>query len=237
MNIIKLWLHKNLENIAIGSVVFAILWVFFGPILLTKTNFCLVDFGGSENNTGIIGDTIGGITSPVVGLISILLLYFALIKQIESNKLTEYESNFKFIYNEIQEIKKNLMSYTYRNQFGQLGLTEFVFDFGLKVKTNTCNQYDLDDLSIFVTLINQFHKIDFLLENLTTSDNYKKILTNDLQNIYVTYLADAQHTTQQEWVILPEEIITNFAKGQMFLVKNNLSEINNNIIKRSVKNF
>lgn len=36
-------------------------------------------------STGVVGDTIGGLTAPVVGLISIFLLIYTLIKQNESS--------------------------------------------------------------------------------------------------------------------------------------------------------
>jgi hypothetical protein len=41
--------------------------------------------------TGNIGDTIGGITAPVVGLLGTILVYFALLAQIDANKQIQFQ--------------------------------------------------------------------------------------------------------------------------------------------------
>jgi hypothetical protein len=72
----------------------------FGPMLLTQTRFGITNFGGEEHNTGLVGDTIGGITTPIVTLISVILLYLALIKQIETSEGSKHEANFRIVYSE-----------------------------------------------------------------------------------------------------------------------------------------
>lgn len=52
------------------------------PVLLTRDSFWgIFDF----TETGQIGDTIGGITAPIVGLVSIILLYITLKEQQDFN--------------------------------------------------------------------------------------------------------------------------------------------------------
>ena len=52
------------------------------PVLLTRNSCCeIFDF----TETGQIGDTIGGITAPIVGLVSIMLLYMTLKEQQKYN--------------------------------------------------------------------------------------------------------------------------------------------------------
>lgn len=46
------------------------------PLLITQ--FSIIDF----TTTGQIGDTIGGITAPVIGLISAFIIYFSFVAQI-----------------------------------------------------------------------------------------------------------------------------------------------------------
>ena len=55
-----------------------------------------VDF----SQTGPIGDTIGGITSPITNLIGAALVFFALKAQIESNELTrkQFEQQKQLFY-------------------------------------------------------------------------------------------------------------------------------------------
>ena len=61
-----------------GVMIVGIIGVFISPILFTRGSlFKIFDF----SNTGQIGDTIGGITAPIVGLVSIILLYLTLREQ------------------------------------------------------------------------------------------------------------------------------------------------------------
>ena len=61
-----------------GVMIVGIIGVLISPILFTRGSlFKIFDF----SNTGQIGDTIGGITAPIVGLVSIILLYLTLREQ------------------------------------------------------------------------------------------------------------------------------------------------------------
>lgn len=57
--------------------------VFFAPSLLCMNSWC--SFFSFNQYTGAVGDTIGGTTAPIVGLISIYLLIWTLIEQKKSN--------------------------------------------------------------------------------------------------------------------------------------------------------
>lgn len=60
------------------------------PIVLTQTKISIFDF----TNSGQIGDTIGGITGPFVGLVSAYLVYKAFIIQVEANKIQSKNNEF-----------------------------------------------------------------------------------------------------------------------------------------------
>lgn len=63
-----------------------------GGILLVLTTpylFTQLHWGISFFQTGQIGDTIGGITAPFVGLIGAILVYFALMAQVNANDLIQ----------------------------------------------------------------------------------------------------------------------------------------------------
>lgn len=70
--------------------------VLLAPFLFTRT-FGLIDF----TETGTIGDTIGGITAPIIGLIGAVLVFLALKAQIQANILVQRQI-------ENQEIEKKL---------------------------------------------------------------------------------------------------------------------------------
>ena len=82
---------KRLKQSKIILVV-GIILVIISPILLTR------EFGWiSFEDTGQIGDTIGGITAPIVNLIGAVLVYYAFLLQLDANKL---------IFQQINEEKK-----------------------------------------------------------------------------------------------------------------------------------
>ncbi len=93
------FLEKHINKIIISTLI----WIFFAPIILTQLSSFI-----SFDDTGQIGDTIGGITAPAIGLVSSLLLYLALIKQIDSNNSSKHEANFRIIYNELEKFDNQL---------------------------------------------------------------------------------------------------------------------------------
>jgi hypothetical protein len=78
---------KNWDNVTVIMLVFAvaiIIFSFLSPLVFTlnasdeKYNF---------TQTGAIGDTIGGLTSPFIGLTGILLTFLAFYMQIKANQI------------------------------------------------------------------------------------------------------------------------------------------------------
>jgi hypothetical protein len=63
-------------------LIVGIILILFVPWLLTRS-LGIISF----TDTGTIGDTIGGITAPITGLIGSYLVYMALKAQIEANKI------------------------------------------------------------------------------------------------------------------------------------------------------
>lgn len=70
-------------------------WLFTRPAIFASLDF---------SDKGQIGDTIGGITSPFIGLISITLLIYTLLEQISFNKQQAKDNTFSQIVNTQSEI-------------------------------------------------------------------------------------------------------------------------------------
>lgn len=69
-------------------LIIGVLGILFGPYIFTQPypfGWSCLDF----SQTGSIGDTIGGITAPFIGLVSILLLWWTLKEQLKFNKRQE----------------------------------------------------------------------------------------------------------------------------------------------------
>lgn len=63
-------------------VVISLVLILLAPLLLTRAGMECFAF----TDTGQIGDTIGGTTSPIIGFVSIVLLAYTLIEQLNFNK-------------------------------------------------------------------------------------------------------------------------------------------------------
>ena len=62
------------------------------PTLITTFHISLGCLNTDFTNTGQIGDTIGGITAPIIGLVSIILLYITFREQRYTNRWTLIEN-------------------------------------------------------------------------------------------------------------------------------------------------
>jgi len=81
-------------------MVFVIIFAFIAPIIFTLPGFICFN----ESTTGQIGDTIGGITAPFLGFISILFLYLTLKEQQNFNGTQQIASDFGIL----MQIKDNI---------------------------------------------------------------------------------------------------------------------------------
>lgn len=73
----------------IGIAIMLAIFAFFSPLIFTREG--VVDF----TNTGHIGDTIGGIMNPFIGMASILVMFLAFYMQFKANKMmqSQFERN------------------------------------------------------------------------------------------------------------------------------------------------
>jgi len=101
-------MRKTIIAIIIG---FALFIIFILPSLYTCPSISIGDF----NATGQIGDTIGGITAPFIGLINIVLLIWTLNEQLIFNKRQiklQKEEQFKSTFFQMLETQRELLNET-----------------------------------------------------------------------------------------------------------------------------
>ena len=63
------------------------------------------------HNTGEIGDTIGGITAPIVNLIGAVLVYFALKAQIQANTIIQRQLDDQKTKDELEQESKAISQF------------------------------------------------------------------------------------------------------------------------------
>lgn len=81
-------MKNKLPALATGILSIGIIGVLCSPFVFTRS-IGLISF----TETGQIGDTIGGLTAPVVGLVSSILVYLALLSQVEANAIVQGQIN------------------------------------------------------------------------------------------------------------------------------------------------
>lgn len=91
-------MRKNaLLALILGAILVLIL-----PYFITR-EIGFIDF----SETGNIGDTIGGITSPIVGFVGAILVYYALLEQIKANRIIQDQLNDQ----KVDESQKRIVNY------------------------------------------------------------------------------------------------------------------------------
>lgn len=115
------------------------------PVLLTRNSCCeIFDF----TETGQIGDTIGGITAPIVGLVSIMLLYMTLKEQQKYNTQQTVDNRISHVL-AIQNDLNSLSDKTsYKYIFdGQLVSGSGIINLGRLSQTNSSFTFDYVELN------------------------------------------------------------------------------------------
>lgn len=134
--------------------------ILFLPVLLTKFPFCISDF----NNTGPIGDTIGGIMGPFVAIAAAILTFLAFWVQFKAN-----EQQRKDIAKERFESKFYELLHLHRENLLELESDGME---GRQVITQFCNY-----VSILYSLID-----GFLLKYYATDTDVLNIYKNIVKN-------------------------------------------------------
>lgn len=94
------------SELIIILLLFVMAWIIVAPYM----------FIGEDNeafkNSGVVGDTIGGITAPAIGILSAILIYFSFRAQIKANaqvndqiKKAHQDTNFEFAINECDKLR------------------------------------------------------------------------------------------------------------------------------------
>jgi hypothetical protein len=180
--------------------------ILIAPILITR-NFGLLSF----KDTGPIGDTIGGITAPITGLIGSLLVYYALKAQIEANKLIVeqfehqktgdlYEKRLLYVSQRIDTLRSDINDFKFavEKQADVIGRQKIPFEYsgleGIKqsleyyCSNSTCRidreKERITHLIQIQIFLNAIVTLKRLINNSTLEDFDKQYLDSVLFNLY-----------------------------------------------------
>ncbi len=123
---------KKLIYISIGLIAFS----FIAPILITQLSSC-VEFNA---DTGVIGDTFGGIINPFIALAGVIVTGLAFYMQLKANEIQI--SNFKTeLENQKDTFEKQLAIQKEESQFNQF---ESQFYEMLRLHKENVNEIEID---------------------------------------------------------------------------------------------
>ena len=148
-------------------------------------------FGCFDDSTGVIGDTIGGTTAPIIGFVNAVLLYLAFKAQLEANaqiqkqrqedeklRREDLENNeIVFLYS---EISKKVDDFEFANKKGTLALDAF-FEYS-KYKYIGTTSYSLQ----FITIISLIEELKIRIDRYNNHRN--EIYNLLLLNLFVNYV-------------------------------------------------
>jgi len=182
----KTWLSKNTGVLFLFTSVITLL----APYFLTQFSIWpYVDF----SRTGSIGDTIGGITAPIINLFAAFLVYVAFREQIKANELQvkslnsekshrKTESAFNVVLSELNWCSDEYDKVEYNGVKGTGAINELMKEKDNLSELSWNTETTLMFQRVFI-LRNYLDKLVVLIDNLD-SDEYKAVLANKLLLIH-----------------------------------------------------
>jgi hypothetical protein len=108
------WISKHIDWI----VVITIGVIFFAPSFISQSycewwKGCPIFRNINFSNTGQIGDTIGGITAPFIGVLSIILLYITFKAQSKFNSSQQFSNEIEAMWKMANDIGENAQNFNF----------------------------------------------------------------------------------------------------------------------------
>lgn len=141
------------------------------------------------NENANIGSTIGGITAPVIGIITSILLYMALTKQTESNndQKLKNESDIIFLLINQLDTEVNMFYYKFRQTKGDVS-THYKFT-GVEGLNEFAHEFSNYDIKSFGFSFKAFYEANLLLLIMRSFELIEKRiqmspLSNELKGLF-----------------------------------------------------
>jgi hypothetical protein len=166
-------------------------------ILLIGSSFALLRFGEANclNTTGQIGDTIGGLTAPIINIVGSILIYASFVAQNKANKILADQNSFSAFHEMYKDVKHDFNSLIFysssykegKQYFGKKALGNFT-----TVLESRINSNDFVSNSFF-------DEIQFVMGNiLFVGDVIDKSDLNQKEKQYLFNMLDFFYSTKVE---------------------------------------
>jgi hypothetical protein len=195
-------MHKFNRQLIIFTV--AIVVLCFLSVLIFTLPATIKQLDLSTN--GNIGSSLGGITAPIIGIITSVLLYITLNRQVESNSDQRLKNESDIIFLLLNQLENEMATFYYtfteKKQGSQeqehvyhgfQGLNEFVWQFTKERKLSDFNYtfkefYASNQIQL---LIRSYELIEMRIELSKISSDLKNMFHKKLRSFYDCRLKDA----------------------------------------------
>ena len=209
---------KN-KGYLIAILVIGALGILFGPWLFTRP--CIFGWQSMDfTQTGTIGDTIGGITAPIVGFVSILLLWWTLKEQLDFNtkqdKINQEQQKFNDA-NIILSMETHILHLDDNLHFGYSGFGKSLEGHG--VSSLRLLEKGIGDISIAKSelefVIDRVHVIETALSSMVSFLNQIKISKEEknasfgMALMYLSYIKSFYENVKSrkiKWLLAIDEL-------------------------------
>lgn len=169
--------YKNviLFIVGIAAILFLVIYVY---LVSNKDWF----FDLSEKGT--IGDAIGGITAPVIGMLGAFLVYISFRSQVNANQLLINQNEFKLYLELINDLKQDILRLHDRKSWNISTIkTPYLIEIRKSGRVSAVFKRQL------IFILKNFVFIRERVEKTTLIDLSEKLaLKNLLENLYVSYM-------------------------------------------------
>lgn len=176
--------------VSIAALSFLFVYLFTRPAIISALNL---------SAQGNLGSAIGGLTAPIIGICTSVLLFFALIFQFGANQNQSQKTELDILATLQQDFLHEIQSFAYsfeltkgtstwfRETVGLKALTKFVYDLK-NVYPHELKLSDHPEASQISQLIDSYLLLEGHMVSAQIESRYKTLLLAKLRSYYTNYL-------------------------------------------------
>lgn len=197
---------KKIKDLKFYISILGILLIIFSSLYIFTRPAIWVEFDYSK--TGDIGDTIGGITAPIINLFGAFLLYISLKEQIKAND-NIYETtldqrkdrNFEIVLKTFLDLKSDFLNLEYEKLKSTAALNAFINNFNETWSEDEFWQHFGQPIySECIFILSQYDFIIFQINGGNIRDKEKSILETMITNYYISRLEHPINVINQQLI-------------------------------------
>ncbi|MBC3757513.1 hypothetical protein H7U19_03810 [Hyunsoonleella sp. SJ7] len=172
-------MNKSYKLLIIGLL----LLVIVSPALLTQISG-IISF---NSESGAIGDTIGGITAPIVNILGAVLIFISFQEQVKANTQQIENQNIDRFRNDYEEIKKEFYQVGFNEKEIHQNLNKTVFESPIDIYSRDLEIRKEGNITFEYQFKYVLYLIQYFIEELEKSnltDSNKKLFVKKIYQFY-----------------------------------------------------